>query len=142
MHTIHNGYLIHPPPPKSLSHLSTLLVLQALLHSLPQLLIIVIVVVVAAGNEGRLQNDSPIPDPSLDNEGYGTAYGSIQSPGNDPYVITVGAMKSMDGASTAAPRCSRRCSGKRGPPAPRGRMMRWTGAGAVKAEFLNTGSLS
>ena len=48
MHTIHNGYLIHPPPPESLSHLSTLLVLQALLHSLPQLLIIVIVMLVAA----------------------------------------------------------------------------------------------
>ena len=31
------------------------------------------------------------------NEGWGTAYGSIQSPANDPYVITVGAMKSMDG---------------------------------------------
>ena len=35
-------------------------------------------------------------DPALDNEGYGTAYGSIQSPGNDPYVITVGAMKATD----------------------------------------------
>ena len=32
------------------------------------------------------------------NEGYGTAYGSIQSPANDPYVITVGATKSMDGS--------------------------------------------
>ena len=53
-----------------------------------------IVVVCAAGNGGRLQDT---PDPSLDNEGYGTAYGSIQSPGNDPYVITVGAMKSIDG---------------------------------------------
>ncbi len=42
-----------------------------------------IVVVVAAGNEGR--NDS------AGNEGYGT----ILAPGNDPYVITVGAMKSM-----------------------------------------------
>ena len=31
------------------------------------------------------------------NEGWGTTYGSIQSPGNDPYVITVGATKSMDG---------------------------------------------
>ena len=38
------------------------------------------------------------PTPGLDNEGYGTAYGSIKSPGNDPYVITVGAMKSMDGS--------------------------------------------
>ena len=40
-----------------------------------------IVVVVAAGNLGR--------DNSFDNEGYAT----IVSPGNDPYVITVGAMK-------------------------------------------------
>ncbi|MCP5111471.1 MAG: S8 family serine peptidase, partial [bacterium] len=40
-----------------------------------------IVVVVAAGNEGR--------NNSFENEGYGT----IGSPGNDPYVITVGAMK-------------------------------------------------
>lgn len=40
-----------------------------------------IVVVVAAGNYGR--------DNSNDNNGYGT----ITSPGNDPYVITVGAMK-------------------------------------------------
>jgi serine protease AprX len=39
-----------------------------------------IVVVVAAGNYGR--------DNSLGNQGYGT----ISSPGNDPYVITVGAM--------------------------------------------------
>ena len=52
-----------------------------------------IVVVVAAGNEGRFQDNA---DLSLDNEGYGTAYGSIQSPGNDPYVITVGAMKATD----------------------------------------------
>jgi serine protease AprX len=37
-----------------------------------------IVVVVAAGNSGR------------------SGYGSILSPANDPYVITVGAMKSMD----------------------------------------------
>ncbi len=42
-----------------------------------------IVVVVAAGNDGR--NDS------VGNEGYGT----INAPGNDPYVITVGAMNSM-----------------------------------------------
>ena len=42
-----------------------------------------IVVVVAAGNEGR--------NNSAGNEGYGT----ILAPGNDPYVITVGAMKSM-----------------------------------------------
>ncbi len=40
-----------------------------------------ITVVVAAGNDGR--------DNSNGNEGYGT----IDSPGNDPYVITVGAMK-------------------------------------------------
>jgi len=39
-----------------------------------------IVVVVAAGNDGRNQN--------LNSEGYGT----INSPGNDPYVLTVGAM--------------------------------------------------
>ena len=31
------------------------------------------------------------------NEGWGTAYGSIASPGNDPYVITVGAMKNYNG---------------------------------------------
>jgi serine protease AprX len=42
-----------------------------------------IVVVVAAGNDGR--------DNSADNNGYGT----IEAPGNDPYVITVGAMKTM-----------------------------------------------
>ena len=33
-----------------------------------------------------------------DNEGWGTAYGSIESPGNDPYVITVGATKNVDGS--------------------------------------------
>ena len=42
-----------------------------------------IVVVAAAGNDGR--------NNSAGNNGYGT----INSPGNDPYVITVGAMKSM-----------------------------------------------
>ena len=42
-----------------------------------------IVVVAAAGNDGR--------DNSLGNKGYGT----IAAPGNDPYVITVGAMKTM-----------------------------------------------
>jgi serine protease AprX len=42
-----------------------------------------IVVVVAAGNEGR--------DNSVGTNGYGT----IESPGSDPYVITVGAMKAM-----------------------------------------------
>ncbi len=40
-----------------------------------------IVVVVAAGNNGRLT--------PLDNQGYFT----INAPGNDPYVLTVGAMK-------------------------------------------------
>lgn len=43
-----------------------------------------IVVVVAAGNEGR--------DNIAANHGYGT----ITAPGNDPYVITVGAMKTME----------------------------------------------
>ncbi len=42
-----------------------------------------IVVVVAAGNNGR--------DNSAGTQGYGT----IMAPGNDPYVITVGAMKTM-----------------------------------------------
>ncbi len=42
-----------------------------------------IVVVVAAGNDGR--------DDTANNDGYGT----ITSPGNDPYAITVGAMKTM-----------------------------------------------
>ena len=42
-----------------------------------------IVVVVAAGNYGR--------DNSSGNQGYGT----ITAPGNDPYVITVGAMNTM-----------------------------------------------
>ena len=41
------------------------------------------VVVSAAGNDGR--------DNAIGNDGYGT----IESPGNDPYVITVGAMKAM-----------------------------------------------
>ncbi len=67
-----------------------------------------IFVVCAAGNRGRLidqgnpliPTELPILDSSnlpLVNEGYGTNYGSIDSPGNDPYVITVGAMKSLDG---------------------------------------------
>ena len=53
-----------------------------------------IVVVCAAGNGGRasLWNTA-----GAANEGWGTAYGSINSPGNDPYVITVGATKSNDG---------------------------------------------
>jgi len=42
-----------------------------------------IVAVVAAGNDGR--------NNSTGNDGYGT----IESPGNDPYVFTVGAMKAM-----------------------------------------------
>ena len=42
-----------------------------------------IVVVVAAGNDGR------------DNSAGTFGYGTINSPGNDPYVITVGAMKTM-----------------------------------------------
>jgi serine protease AprX len=48
-----------------------------------------IVVVVAAGNYGR--------DNSSSNNGYGT----ITAPGNDPYVITVGAMKTMGTQSRA-----------------------------------------
>src|SRR5262249_22460536 len=43
-----------------------------------------IVVVCAAGNDGR---KNAIQGLAQDNEGYGTAYGSINSPGNDPYVI-------------------------------------------------------
>lgn len=43
-----------------------------------------IVVVVAAGNDGR--------DLNLNAEGYGT----IDSPGNDPYALTVGAMNTME----------------------------------------------
>jgi len=42
-----------------------------------------IVVVVAAGNDGR------------DNSAGTNGYATITAPGNDPYVITVGAMKSM-----------------------------------------------
>ncbi|MBS1721548.1 MAG: S8 family peptidase [Armatimonadetes bacterium] len=53
-----------------------------------------IVVVCAAGNEGR--TSALALGSSGDNEGYGTAYGSVASPGNDPYVITVGAMKALD----------------------------------------------
>src|ERR1019366_6541472 len=48
-----------------------------------------IVVVVAAGNDGR--------DNSFNTNGYGT----ITAPGNDPYVITVGAMK-PEGTATRA----------------------------------------
>ena len=53
-----------------------------------------IVVVCAAGNAGRAHAGSTA---GAANEGWGTSYGSIQSPGNDPYVITVGAAKSVDG---------------------------------------------
>ena len=53
-----------------------------------------IVVVCAAGNSGRAGVSNV---PGAPNEGWGTAYGSINSPGNDPYVITVGAVKSTDG---------------------------------------------
>jgi serine protease AprX len=42
-----------------------------------------IVVVVAAGNDGR------------NNAAWTDGYGTINAPGNDPYVITVGAMKPM-----------------------------------------------
>ena len=52
-----------------------------------------IVVVCAAGNSGRA---NAVNVPGAPNEGWGTSYGSIQSPGNDPYVITVGAAKSVD----------------------------------------------
>jgi serine protease AprX len=55
-----------------------------------------IVVVTAAGNFGRSAATATIGDP---NEGYGTNYGSIQSPANDPYVITVGATKPFNTAS-------------------------------------------
>ena len=48
-----------------------------------------IVVVVAGGNNGR--------DNSVGNDGYGT----ITAPGNDPYVLTVGAMKGMGTARRA-----------------------------------------
>lgn len=53
-----------------------------------------IVVVCAAGNEGRLNVTAANGAP---NGGYGTNYSSVECPGNDPYVITVGAMKSVDG---------------------------------------------
>jgi len=49
-----------------------------------------IAVVCAAGNNGRF---GAVNVSGASNEGWGTAYGSIQSPANDPYVITVGAAK-------------------------------------------------
>jgi serine protease AprX len=53
-----------------------------------------IVVVTAAGNNGRKNTTQVI---GQSNEGWGTNYGSITSPGNDPYVITVGAVKNFNG---------------------------------------------
>lgn len=53
-----------------------------------------LVVVCAGGNGGRASDQRGLLSMLLEsNEGYGTAYGSIQSPGNDPSVITVGALK-------------------------------------------------
>ena len=52
-----------------------------------------IVVVCSAGNTGR-QTDAK--GAYSDNEGFGAAYGTIQCPGNDPLVITVGATKNAD----------------------------------------------
>ena len=58
-----------------------------------------IVVVCAAGNNGRF---GAVNAPGASNEGWGTAYGSIQSPANDPLVITVGAAKrTMNADGTA-----------------------------------------
>ena len=54
-----------------------------------------IVVVCSAGNTGRMSDDKGTY-PENDNEGFGAAYGTIQCPGNDPLVITVGAMKNAD----------------------------------------------
>ncbi len=48
-----------------------------------------IVVVVAAGNQGR------------NNNGSVGGYSTIMAPGNDPYVITVGAMKAEDSPDRA-----------------------------------------
>ncbi len=57
-----------------------------------------ITVVCAAGNGGRMTDMYGTTQGTYkDNEGFGTAYGTIQSPGNDPYVITVGAMKNTNG---------------------------------------------
>ena len=56
-----------------------------------------IFVVCAAGNSGRLNTTQTS---GAANEGWGASYGSIQSPGNDPYAVTVGAMKDFDGKRT------------------------------------------
>jgi serine protease AprX len=53
-----------------------------------------IVVICVAGNNGRANAEAT---EGLDNEGFGTNYASIDSPGNSPAVITVGAMKQIDG---------------------------------------------
>jgi serine protease AprX len=53
-----------------------------------------ITVVCSAGNQGRLYEKV---SRKRDNEGFGTRYGSVQSPANDPLVITVGAMKQGSG---------------------------------------------
>ena len=47
---------------------------------------------------GTTDGLTPSPTAGASNEGFGTNYGSIECPGNDPYVITVGAMKSEDGS--------------------------------------------
>src|SRR5581483_3893252 len=65
-----------------------------------------IVVVVAAGNRGRSVPTDPKSAPE---------YGSIASPGNDPYVITVGAMNTSGTASRSDDRIASYSS--RGPSA-------------------------
>ena len=57
-----------------------------------------IVVVCAAGNSGRANAAQTAGAP---NDGWGTAYGSINSPANDPYVITVGATKRLAAGKSA-----------------------------------------
>jgi serine protease AprX len=51
-----------------------------------------IVVVVAAGNRGRVETVTDKNGKSYRIDGYGT----IGSPGNDPFVITVGAVRDMN----------------------------------------------